>query len=381
MSDIPAHHAAPTAPLLIDLFCQVVDNYGDIGVCWRLARRLTQNTPHHVRLWVDNLVAFRRLEPQVDTSGCQALTDQITVWHWERINQVKLAGDVVIEAFGCELPDAFLPLMLEKNSLWINLEYLSAENWVNDCHQMPSLQPNGLRKYFFFPGFTPATGGLLREPTLLEQRDEWLATPHARWHQLQELGVPAELNSILQRGARQVFLFNYPDAPTQALIRALSNDSRPTVILQPKEGATRISKLTPNVDQVEIPFVPQVHFDSLLWGSDLNLVRGEDSLVRAMWAGKPFLWHIYRQDNDSHLIKLNAWLDKSPFEVGIKQLQIDWNRGELAGCEDAFNDLLNHPGKWRNWHQSCRSWASKLARQPDLATNLLFFFTRHSGTR
>ena len=27
-------------PLLWDIFCQVIDNHGDVGVCWRLAREL-----------------------------------------------------------------------------------------------------------------------------------------------------------------------------------------------------------------------------------------------------------------------------------------------------------------------------------------------------
>lgn len=381
MSGIPASNATSTSPLLIDLFCQVVDNYGDIGVCWRLARHLTEKTPHRVRLWVDNLDAFQRLEPRVNTSGCQMLSEQITLWHWARIHQADHAGDVVIEGFGCNLPDTFLPKMLEKNSLWINLEYLSAEDWVNDCHGLPSLQPDGLRKYFFFPGFTPATGGLLREPDLFERRNDWLATPNLRWSQLRELEVPSELCNILRQGGRQVFLFNYPNAPTDALTRALNTKSTPTVILQPHGRNTSVTQLAPYVYRVNIPFVPQVHFDTLLWGSDLNLVRGEDSFVRALWAGKPFIWQIYPQDNDAHLVKLSAWLDKSPFDDDIKQLQMAWNRSDATLCEKAITSLTSHTDHWQSWHQCCQKWAYDLAQSPDLATNLLRFFTHHAGTR
>jgi hypothetical protein len=39
------------------------------------------------------------------------------------------------------------------------------------------------------------------------------------------------------------------------------------------------------------------------------LVRGEDSFVRAQFAGKPFIWDIYPQDIDAHLKKLDAFLD------------------------------------------------------------------------
>tara|TARA_R100001143_G_C3357743_1_gene133582 strand:- start:332 stop:1477 length:1146 start_codon:yes stop_codon:yes gene_type:complete len=381
MPGVPVHVAVTTPSLLIDLFCQVVDNYGDIGVCWRLARSLTEKTPHRVRLWVDNLAAFQRLEPRIDHSGYQALSNQITLWHWERIHQVEQAGDVVIEAFGCDLPAPFLPKMLEQNSLWINLEYLSAEDWVNDCHGMPSLQSNGLRKYFFFPGFASATGGLLREPDLLERRDNWRATPNLRWSQLKELGVPAELCDMLLHGGRQVFLFNYPNAPTTALVRALNTDSKPAVILQPHENGTHASQLASYVHLVKIPFVPQVHFDTLLWGSDLNFVRGEDSLVRAIWAGAPFIWHIYPQESNAHLLKLSAWLNKSPFDERVKQLQIAWNHADAANWEDIISALVSRPEHWQAWCHSCQQWASDLARQADLATNLLQFFTLHAGTR
>ena len=42
-----------------DIFCSVVDNFGDIGVCWRLARRLSAGLGQQVRLWVDDLAADR----------------------------------------------------------------------------------------------------------------------------------------------------------------------------------------------------------------------------------------------------------------------------------------------------------------------------------
>jgi uncharacterized repeat protein (TIGR03837 family) len=381
MSGIPGHYAAASTPLLIDVFCQVVDNYGDIGVCWRLARRLTEQTPHQVRLWVDNLTAFQHLEPRVNNSGQQTLSSQITAWHWKRIDEVSQAGDVVIEAFGCHLPEAFLPLMVEKNSLWINLEYLSAQDWVNDCHGLPSLQANGLRKYFFFPGFTPSTGGLLREPDLLSRRDRWLATPNLRWAQLEQLGVSTELCNMLRNGGRQVFLFNYPGAPVNALVHALASDSTPTIILQPHRGGPSMSLRAPNVFHVNIPFVPQAHFDTLLWGSDLNLVRGEDSLVRATWAGKPFIWHIYPQANDAHLAKLSAWLDKSPFDTHIKQLQMTWNQANAPFCQSIFAALIAQAKSWQAWQTSCHKWASELVQQPDLAENLLSFFTLHAGKR
>ena len=53
---------APARPSLSwDIFCTVVDNYGDIGVCWRLARQLAAEHGFAVRLWVDDLASFARL--------------------------------------------------------------------------------------------------------------------------------------------------------------------------------------------------------------------------------------------------------------------------------------------------------------------------------
>ena len=51
-----------------DVFCAVVDNYGDIGVCWRLSRQLAAEHGIAVRLWVDDLKPFARLCPAVDVT-------------------------------------------------------------------------------------------------------------------------------------------------------------------------------------------------------------------------------------------------------------------------------------------------------------------------
>ena len=53
---------------------------------------------------------------------------------------------------------------------WINLEYLSAEEWVAD-HTRCRRPTRACRvKHYFFPGFTPKTGGLLREEGLFAPR-------------------------------------------------------------------------------------------------------------------------------------------------------------------------------------------------------------------
>ena len=97
-------HSSPS--LRWDIFCRVIDNHGDLGVCWRLCADLAQRG-HTVRLWVDDASALAWMAPQgctgvavhawPETAALQALAQDATF-------QI---GDVAIEAFGCELPEGF----------------------------------------------------------------------------------------------------------------------------------------------------------------------------------------------------------------------------------------------------------------------------------
>ncbi len=122
----------------------------------------------------------------------------VTVCRWrasfaEALVEIE-AADVVIEAFACTLPENYVAAMARRAqpSLWINLEYLSAESWVADCHGLESPQGStALQKYFFFPGFTANTGGLLCERDLLAQRQAFQADTGARDRFLATFGVQA----------------------------------------------------------------------------------------------------------------------------------------------------------------------------------------------
>ena len=301
-----------------DIFCSVIDNYGDIGVTWRLARQLVAEHDARVRLWVDDLSAFGRLCPEADAHATRQVQQGVEVRLWPMPWQPVDAADVVIEAFACELPAAYIEAMRARQPkvLWLNLEYLSAEEWVEGCHGLPSLQSNGLQKFFFFPGFTAGSGGLLRERDLLARRQAFQADAQARASFLHSLGVQA------LPGARLISLFAYENDALGDWLDALAADTRVTQLLVP-EGRIlgdlqawlgccaldagdvhRCGQL-----QVQIlPFVRQDQYDRLLWCCELNAVRGEDSFVRAQWAGRPLLWHIYRQAEDAHLDKLEAFL-------------------------------------------------------------------------
>ena len=368
-----------------DIFCSVVDNYGDIGVTWRLARQLVAEQGCEVRLWVDDLRAFERMCPEIDVRLDQQWQEGVDVRHWPAVWSSAPAADVVIAAFACQLPPDYMEAMAarERTPLWMNLDYLSAEDWVVGCHRLPSVKFKGVQKYFFFPGFRPGTGGLLREAGLLERRQAFQQDAAAQRQFLQGLGVfPAP-------GARLISLFAYENAGLASWLDALSTDGHTTHLLVPEgrilgdvqhwlgvEGLAVGDVHQRNALTVQVlPFVRQEQYDRLLWCCDFNAVRGEDSFVRAQWAGRPLLWHIYRQDEDIHLDKLDAFLDLytaalSPAaKAALVELWQAWNTdGDMT---QAWKILLAH---WPELSQHAQTWCLEQGLQADLATALVQFY-------
>jgi len=357
-----------------DIFCRVVDNFGDIGVCWRLAKQLA-NRPESgpIRLWVDNTASFAQIEPTINAGAPRQTLGNIELLHWTDPAPAVVPHKVVIEAFACTPPASFISSMQQRGSLWINLEYLSAETWIEGCHALPSLQANGLKKYFFFPGFTEKTGGLQREPGLASVRARWLSRPQPRQRLMREIGMPEPLMERLATGWRQVCLFCYPQAPVDAMVKALSSCEQPTVVIVPQGVLSDATALQSKKLQVfEAPFVDQNGFDRLLWSSDLNIVRGEDSLVRAIWAGKPFIWHAYPQEGDAHMDKLNAWLAQARFPAMIDALMRAWNINDAPAVLQGLQQALQ-PEAWSTWRCDTANLTRRLASQSSLVERLLAF--------
>lgn len=363
-----------------DIFCRVIDNYGDIGVCWRLARQLANEYQQQVRLWVDDLEALIRIWPDALPLDHQQLAN-VEVRQWPVAFPADTAvAQVVIEAFACDIPDAYLEAMAKHKRtglapLWINLEYLSAETWVEECHGMTSIHPStGLKKTFFFPGFTAKTGGLLREQHLISDRDNFDKRLF-----LKQLSITQRENALL------ISLFAYENSAVGSLLDGWINSPLPIHCLVPHgKILTSINlhtgiELAPNKPFIQgnlrlevIPFLTQLQYDQLLWICDINFVRGEDSFVRAQWAGKPFVWHIYPQEEQAHLVKLDAFLDKllagqnQEFASQIRETWHHWN--ESKAMRDYWPELLAH---FSEWQQACKDWHQLLTQQPDLASQLL----------
>lgn len=419
-------------PETCDIFCAVVDNYGDIGVSWRLARQLAHEHGIQVRLWVDDLRSFAKLCPEVDAGLDEQCCRGVQVRRWDTtlspspspacgrggaIGRERVP-DLVIEAFACKLPESYVEAMaaLERKPVWLNLEYLSAEDWVEGAHRLPSPHMRlPLTKYFFFPGFTAKTGGLLLERDLLARRDAFQSDPaiqQAYWHRL---GVPERA-----AGELRVSLFCYENAGVGALLRAWAESATPVVCCVPEgrvlpqvaaffgkpAGKAGDAWQHGNLSVYVLPFVEQDHYDELLWACDLNFVRGEDSCVRAQWAGKPFVWHIYPQHDGVqlrhgaaeptgagatalhplpqsadfasnvsgvHMQKLRALSDL--YGAGLPAaahqanaaLWLAWNgEGDISAAWSAYAAQLG----WLEHHAA--AWSAKLAAN-DLALNLLAF--------
>jgi uncharacterized repeat protein (TIGR03837 family) len=362
-----------------DLFCRVIDNYGDAGVCWRLAANL-RDLGQTVRLWIDDARPLAFMAPG---------QPGVTVVDWTEPAPDLEPAEVVVEAFGCDPPARYRERMGERMAAqdvppaWINLEYLSAEAYVERSHGLPSpvlLGPGaGLRKRFYYPGFTPATGGLLRERGLLARRDAFEPRP---W--LAGLGIPPD--------GRRVVLFAYPNAPVAALLQALAGDTQrgqPSRVLIPPgplvgraTEAWQALGAPAGITLHELPWLSQPDFDHLLWSGDLNCVRGEDSLVRALWAGRPWLWQAYPQDDGAHGPKMEALLARlgalttpmlttTPRTVDVAGLWRAWNG--LAAPEGLLEAWPAGREAWSAWGSDALSWSERLAAGPDLASGLLEF--------
>lgn len=366
-----------------DIFCTIIDNFGDIGVCWRLARQLASEHGLAVTLWVDDLATFGRLAPSLNPRQAVQTLGAITVGHWSGTMAEVEPADIVIEGFGCPLPAAYLQAMQARPRapVWINLEYLSAEPWVEDCQGLASVHPaTGLRQTFWFPGFTERTGGLLREAGLLAERDRFQADPMAQAEFWGRLGIPEALQI-----PRRASLFAYENPAIPALLTALTEAPAPWLLLlpegralgqaaawagQPLHAHDRVSRgsLTLGV----LPLLDTDDYDRLLFGCELNAVRGEDSFVRAQWAGTPLLWHIYPQEEDAHWNKLEAFMARVESATGMPALwaeaQRAWNRGDPdpALWRALLADLPVLAGP-------ARDWSDRLARDGDLAAKLMHF--------
>ncbi len=375
-----------------DVFCRVIDNHGDLGVCLRLSRQLAAQGLS-VRLWVDEPSALEWMAPELAAGRMPG----VQLWPWAQASEPAVLATLApaavwIEAFACELPEPFVAHgVAQRQALglkppaWVNLEYLSAEPWVERAHALPSPVMSGPArgwvKRFFYPGFTRRTGGLLRESDLLSQQAAFDRTAHrAPWLGRHGPDTQAQANQ------RLISLFCYePDGLTD-LLRGWSQGDR--LLITPGRALSAVraawDQITPEPKRSENPIPPWGHplthtdqpgFDRLLWACDLNLVRGEDSLVRALWAGQPLVWHIYPQSDNAHHAKLDAFLDWVQAPQSLRHFSRVWNGMAPGPLPDLSPTTL---AEWGDCVQQARR---RLLAQDDLLTQLLAMVDGGRGDR
>ncbi|BAJ02002.1 conserved hypothetical protein [Shewanella violacea DSS12] len=275
---------------------------------------------------------------------------------------------------------------IHKPPRWLNLEYLSAEDWIESCHGLPSLQSNGISKHFYFPGFTPNSGGLLCEQGLFQDRDQWQRDPANRARLLKDLNIEG-----VSSEDTLVSIFSYESAALLGLCQSWrQGKSRVHALIPMGRSLNSIRSLFPDdlslvpgdsltLDSLSIHILPmtdQRAYDRLLWSCDFNIVRGEDSFIRAQWAAKPFIWHIYGQEDDAHLDKLSAftslYIDSLDSDTG----QV-WSKLNLAFNQEDGETTVQMWKKLQQGHtlmdKHAVKWPMLALNYADLATRLVQF--------
>ncbi|WP_416190631.1 elongation factor P maturation arginine rhamnosyltransferase EarP [Neisseria sp. CCUG12390] len=367
------------------MFCNVIDNFGDIGVSWRLAQALCHELDWEVHLWVDDLPALRTICPALPSVPCNHQNIGVHKWTAQSADDIATLPQpqTVIETFACNLPQNISDIIKNHRPLWLNWEYLSAEESNERLHLMPSVQADGLQKFFWFMGFSEKSGGLIREADFAERIDfeptffrrhyglpdktteEWLLFGYqspvwAKWLDMwRQHGEPI---TLLLAGHQIIDSLKSAGVVPETALQA------PGDIFQ-----------TACVRLVKIPFVPQQDFDKLLQLSDGLIVRGEDSFVRAQFAAKPFFWHIYPQDEMVHLEKLYAfWQKTAPFYpihimTAHQALSDELNGAHELSAEQRLNAWQTLAAHRLQWRQSVADWQKFLFSQTSAMEKLAKF--------
>ena len=297
----------------IDIFCQVIDNYGDVGVAYRLAREFKRVYPNKKLRFIIN---------QMEELNLIKKSEEIEIITYQDISKIENSADLIIESFGCEIPKEYMDRALKNSKLIINLEYFSAEDWVDDFHLQESFLGENLKKYFFIPGLSKKSGGILLDNEFLERKKK---VTKNKGYYLKKIGINEKYDLI---GS----VFSY-EKNFDFLIEELKKlDKKILLLILSEKTQKNFIKYFDNVNNydkikfVKLPFFTYDKYEELLALCDFNLVRGEDSFVRALLLGKPFLWHIYPQDENTHIKKLESFLEKyCSNNKELKQTFINYN--------------------------------------------------------
>ncbi|WP_336004050.1 elongation factor P maturation arginine rhamnosyltransferase EarP [Fusobacterium polymorphum] len=323
----------------IDIFCEVIDNYGDVGVAYRLAREFKRIYPSKKLRFIIN---------QTEEINLIKKSNNIEIIAYKDISKIENSADLIIETFGCEIPKEYMDKALKSSKLIINLEYFSAEEWVDDFHLQESFLGGNLKKYFFIPGLSKKSGGVLLDTEFLERKKK---VEENKEYYLKEFRIDEKYDLI---GS----VFSY-EKNFDSLIEELKKIDKKILLLilseKTQKNFIKYFDNNNNYDKikfVKLPFFTYDKYEELLALCDFNLVRGEDSFVRALLLGKPFLWHIYPQDENTHIKKLESFLEKyCPNDKELKETFINYNinRDNFSYFFKNFKEIERHNKNYTNY--------------------------------
>ena len=343
----------------IDIFCQVIDNYGDVGVTYRLAREFKRVYPNKKLRFVIN---------QTEELNLIRKSEDIEIILYKDISKIENSADLIIESFGCEIPKEYMDKALKNSKLIINLEYFSAEKWVDDFHLQESFLGGNLKKYFFIPGLSEKSGGILLDNEFLERKKKVEANKE---YYLEKFEIKEKYDLI---GS----VFSY-EKNFDSLIEELKKlDKKIILLILSEKTQKNFIKYFDNgnnydkIKFVKLPFFTYDKYEELLALCDFNLVRGEDSFVRALLLGKPFLWHIYPQEENTHIKKLESFLEKyCSNNKELKQTFINYNINK-----DDFSYFFKN---FKEIEKYNKNYANYLIKNCNLMEKLINFIENIGG--
>lgn len=375
----------------IDIFCEIIDNFGDIGVVYRISKELKkifQNV--RIRIVLNRLEEFKAINKKVKDVDYQEIDGLICVTEKYVKENMESFGvsDVFIEAFGCNVPEEYVKAAKENSKLWINLEYLSGEKWIEDFHLCESLiDSKTLKKIFFMPGFSEKSGGVIIDSGFLERmkfgkenRDEVLKK-YFKDFDLKDKFIGT--------------VFSY-EKNFENLLETLKNYEKETVLLlmgeKTQKSFSEILKKNLTEDYGNIvkygkitmiysDFFSQEEYEEIISASDFNFTRGEDSFVRGIILGKPFMWHIYLQEEKAHMDKIKAFTErfKESVEVSEEEKNIiesycnlleDYNDRDKNSLEKGKENFRIFFEKFEEINRICEKYSKFLLEKCNLVKKL-----------
>ena len=318
--------------MYITVLCKVVDNFGDIGVAWRLCRRLAKiQSKYKICLVVDDLESFSKIESSVIASEAkQSISiDGIEIFPWHEddfCHEVFSQNDgerlsLILELFQCGRPDWMEKILFEeklnRTAQIIMIDYLTAEKYAEDFHCLQSLTRSAkVQKVNFMPGFTERTGGLVIE-------DEWLELP------VRKADGPV-LVFTYENDWRELAeaLTDYCAGGEQKILVAQGRGKESFMFAVKACGADNLVE--------ELPYLNQTEWDEVMKGCSALVIRGEESMSRACLSGIPFIWHAYPQSDEYQLVKVKALLER---------MRRHFNEEDFEVVEKAWI-AINSPDEW-----------------------------------